>query len=174
MMLDKTAHKISFLIEESKMWVGVTEQGNNSGQLIQIWQKTVDAKAVEEPWCMCFVQSQIKTIDQMFYKVFGLTNFTRVFPSEHCFTVWQKSPAEIRSKIPLPGSIAIWKQKDSTSGHTGIVTSVNIAQKTFKTIEGNTSPGDGIVREGQGVYEKTRTMDGQGKLELLGFLVPWP
>ena len=173
-MIDQKAHKIAFLIEEARRWVGVEEQGNNSGQLIQIWQKAIDAKAVQEPWCMCFVQSQIKTIDNLFYKVFGITNFSKVYQSEHCFTVWQKSPQEIKSKIPVPGAIAVWKQKDSTSGHTGIVVSVNLAQKTFKTIEGNTSPGGGIVREGQGVYEKTRTMDGQGNLELLGFLTPWP
>lgn len=173
-MIDQKAHKVSFLIEEARRWVGVEEQGNNSGQLIQIWQKTVDAKSVEEPWCMCFVQSQIKWIDIVFNKAFGFTNFSKVFASEHCFTVWQKTPEVCRSKIPVPGSVAIWKQKDSTNGHTGIVTSVNLAQKTFTSIEGNTSPGGGIVREGQGVYEKTRTMDGQGNLLLLGFLVPWP
>lgn len=167
--------KKAILISEVKRWVGVTEIGkDNKGQLVEIWQKYVDEKAQEESWCMAFVQYHINWVDVLLYQVEGNTNFTKIFKSEHCLTVWNKTPAEYRSKIPYPGYIAIWQKENSSSGHTGVVISINPDQKTFKTIEGNTGPGVGVVRNGDGVYEKSRSMDGAGQMRLLGFINPWP
>jgi hypothetical protein len=166
--------KAPFLIAEARRWIGMKEVGgDNKGQLIEMWQKTVDAKAVKESWCMCYVQSQIAWVDKVFYEVGGEASFSRIFKSEHCFTVWHKTPRECRSNLPVPGSVAIWQYGKTAMGHCGIVSSVIPSSRKFLSIEGNTGPGDGIIREGDGVFEKPRTMDGAGEMKLLGFLIPW-
>lgn len=124
--------------------------------------------------CMGFVQAQIAWVDKVIYEITGDTSFSKVFKSEHCLTVWNKTPRDLRSAVPLPGSIAIWRKKGTISGHAGIVTSVLPSYRKFLCVEGNTGPGDGtIVRDGDGVYEKNRSMDGEGSMLLLGFLIPW-
>lgn len=174
MNLDEVIDKRAFLIEEARRWIGIEESGNNSGQLIEMWQKSVDGKSCNESWCMSFVQAQINWVDRVFYNVWGSSNFSSVVKSESCVHVWNNSPQHLRWSVPIAGSVAIWQnQRVPTQGHTGIVSSLVPSYKKFLTIEGNTSPGDGIVREGQGVYEKTRSMDTVGDLRLLGFLVPW-
>jgi hypothetical protein len=165
--------KLPFLIVECRRWVGVTEISPNKGQLVERWQKTVDGISTSESWCMCFVQHHIAWVDKVFHEIDGDTNFTKISKSEHCLTVWNKTPKELRSAVPVPGSIAIWQHEGTTQGHTGIVSSVLPSQRKFLCIEGNTGPGDGVVREGDGVFEKSRTMDGAGKMKLLGFLIPW-
>lgn len=168
------ALKIPFLIAEARRWVGTTERGgDNKGQLVELWQKSVDGKSDSESWCMSFVQYQMAWTDKLFLEIVGETNFTKIFKSEHCLTVWNKTPKELRSDIPKPGAIAIWRKKGTLSGHCGIVSSIVPSYRKFHCIEGNTGPGDGVVREGDGVYEKSRSMDGAGNMELLGFLIPW-
>jgi len=166
--------KTSFLIREAQKWIGIKEVGgDNKGQLIEMWQRSVDQKAQGESWCMAFALSQIIWIDRLFFETTGDTSFTRIFKSEHCMTVWHKTPKDLRSDVPVPGSIAIWNHKGTSLGHTGIVTEILPSQRKFNCVEGNTGPGDGLIRDGDGVFEKSRTMDGNGTMQLLGFLIPW-
>ena len=162
------------LIAEARRWVGTTETPPNKGQLVERWQKTVDGVAQGESWCMAFVQHHITWIDKLFWELSANPYYTKVFKSEHCLTVWNKTPKEMRSNVPVLGSIAIWQHKGTASGHTGIVSSILPSQRKFLCIEGNTGPGDGVVREGDGVFEKSRSMDGAGEMKLLGFIVTWP
>lgn len=163
-----------FLVLEARRWVGMTEVGgNNKGQLVEMWQKSVDNVAMQESWCMAFVQAMLMWTDRVFWDVHHVKPFTHVFKSEHCMTVWNKTPKEFRSSIPVVGSIAIWNKKGTAQGHTGIVSAALPSARKFLCIEGNTGPGDGVEREGQGVFEKSRSTDGAGEMELLGFIVPW-
>jgi hypothetical protein len=59
-------------------------------------------------------------------------------------------------------------------GHTGIVIDVKLSDSTITTIEGNTgSSGTEVVREGDGVYKKVRSMHGTAKMQVKGYICPW-
>jgi hypothetical protein len=173
--------KTSLLSFEAKRWVGVLEEGQNSGQLIQIFQRLVDGRAEGEPWCMCFAQYCIKMVDQFFAELFPkeLASESSIFRSEHCLTTWNKSP-HLRILEPVKGSLCIWQKfdgdKPTTSGHTGIVTDVH-EDGTISIVEGNTAPQTSrmIEREGDGVYLKRYKRDhmSKGSLKLKGFLRVW-
>lgn len=55
------------------------------------------------------------------------------------------------------GDLAIWRRGDTYKGHIGIVERV-VDQRTVVTLEANTSPGKGSVRDGDGIYRRTRTI----------------
>jgi hypothetical protein len=93
---------------------------------------------------------------------------SKIFKSEHCLTVWNNSPKELRLKEPEVGCLVIWQYDNTTNGHVGIVTKVN--KNTIETIEGNTGTGAGVVREGDGVYARKRSKAGSDKMKILGYL----
>jgi hypothetical protein len=117
--------------------------------------------------CMGFVQYCIKQVEQ-------IENIrTNLFSCEHCLTVWNKTDEDMRANGPHPGYIVIWQHGDTTQGHTGIVTSELLDDNTFNTIEGNTSAGVGVVRDGDGVYERSRSINGAGNMKVVGFIDPF-
>lgn len=150
------------LVEVARRFVGVKEKGDNRGELVELFQKAVDGKAQGESWCMCFVQYCILEVER--------TNAvkSKVFKSEHCLTVWNKSPKELRLKEPEAGCLIIWQFDNTSNGHVGIVTKVN--KNTVETVEGNTGDGSGVVREGDGVYARKRSKLGSQKMKILGYL----
>ncbi len=152
------------LLEVASSYVGIHEQGgNNRGPMVEEFQRAVDGTSEGEAWCMSFAQYCIKAAEV------SANTDSKVAQSEHCLTVWNNSPSELKSSHPEPGSLVIWRYGSSTSGHVGIVEKVN-SDGTFTTIEGNTSSGSGIDREGDGVYRKQRDLDGAGNMRLVGFL----
>lgn len=153
------------LIAEAKKWVGVHEiGGNNRGSQVEIFQKAVDGKASGEAWCMAFVQFCIKQVEQSQ----GIKS--SIIKSEHCMTTWRGSE---KSRCPAqPGSVIIWRHGTTDNGHTGIVVSVN-ADGSINTIEGNTSDGTGVNRDGDGVYSRKRNAVKEGDMIVQGFLKPF-
>jgi hypothetical protein len=157
------------LIEVATKYIGVKEATNhNDGPEVEMFQKAVDGKANGESWCMGFVQYCIKQVEQ-------IKNIrTNLFSSEHCLTVWNKTDHDMRRTEPQPGYIVIWQHGNTTQGHTGIVTSgLQMDGVTFNTIEGNTGDGSGVVRDGDGVYRRTRSINGAGSMKVLGFIDPF-
>ena len=154
--------RAELLIAEASKWIGVREKGANRGADVEAFQKAVDGVAQGEPWCAAFLFFCLDRIGG-----------TDLFKSEHCLTVWNQSQRDLRLVSPERGAIVIWRRQGTTSGHAGIVKEV-VSCIRMRTIEGNTGPGSELIREGDGVYEKTRpTIRGTGKLELVGFLWPW-
>ncbi|NJS09877.1 MAG: CHAP domain-containing protein [Microcoleus sp. CSU_2_2] len=155
------------LLNVARSYIGVREQGgNNRGRQVEEFQKAIGGAAAE-PWCMSFAQYCIKAAES------ETQANSQVPESEHCLTVWNGSPSQLRRSRPEPGSLVIWRHGNSTSGHVGIVEAVN-SDGTFTTIEGNTSDSSGINREGNGVYRKQRDMDGEGNMRVVGFLKVFP
>lgn len=156
------------LIREAEKWIGVHETGgNNKGPEVVRFQKAVDGKALGEPWCACFVQFCVKEVQTRF----GATLVMAV--SEHCMTIWNKTPGVHRHRSPKAGFVVIWNYEGTASGHIGIVSRV-IDEFTIETIEGNTSPDDNTIeREGDGVYRKIRSTKQIGKMRLVGFIAPF-
>jgi hypothetical protein len=167
------------LIDRARTFIGVTEQGgDNRGKDVEMFQRAVDGKASREAWCMCFVQHCVKETKAQLEKT-GLYKkvFITLYPSEHCMTVWNKTNPKYRRTEPKKGYVVIWQYykngKATAQGHTGIVDSVsNDGKSSMLTIEGNTGPGGAIVREGDGVYAKTRSISGSSSMKIVGFLVP--
>lgn len=157
--------------EAAKVCVGIRERtGNNDGPMVELIQKTVDNNASGEAWCMAFIQTCLAYAEMKTAKV------SPIVASEHCMTVWAQSPKEQRVIWnPLPGAIVIWRHGDSTSGHTGVVLGAD--EKMFHAVEGNTTSGNDpkgkIVREGGGVYYTTRSRDGDGDMNVVGYLKPF-
>lgn len=145
--------------------VGLREHGgDNKGQFVEYFQKTY-GDAHGESWCMSFVQSIVAFAEC----VYGPSP---LFASESCLEVWSRSPHDMRAIAPQPGSIIIWQYNKSWQGHTGIV--VSTMGEMLKTIEGNTSEGPGINRQGDGVYARGRSRAPVGALQIVGFLNPFP
>lgn len=159
---------LSVLVETALKYKGVHEKGgNNKGPEVEMFQKAVDGKASGEAWCMNFLQFCILLAEKQ------LSIKSKIFRSEHCMTVWNKSPESLRVEKPVPGCIVIWRHGSTTNGHTGIITEI-VDNKYFMSIEGNTGPSDDVVvREGDGVYRKRRSFSGNGDMHIVGFLNPW-
>lgn len=180
-MADAVALKERLLIHEAKRWVGVTEVGgNNRGQLVELFQKSVDGRACGEPWCMAFTQFCISTVDHAISALFSdaaSCDRSLLYRSKHCLTVWNKSK-ELRLDKPKPGSLCIWQRhrdgKPTAQGHVGVIVGVN-SDGTLLTVEGNTSSEEGVQREGDGVWLKHRRyLDASGgSMRLKGFLRVW-
>jgi hypothetical protein len=132
----------------------------NGGPQVEWYQKTVDGKAQREPWCLAFIQTMAFEISAQY----NLKN--PLFPTEHCLTLWNKTPQKYKSMLPSLGSVFIQQYIGTTNGHTGVVIEFN--KEYFKTIEGNTNK-DGS-REGDGVYEKIRFYTDTTKVKKKGFI----
>lgn len=154
------------LVSVSSCLIGVHEEGgNNNGPLVNLFQKTVGG-AFNEPWCLSFIQSVIAYVEGRLGVKSPLT------ATEHVLNLWNSSPLICRTNSPQKGHLILWKLKNTTSGHCGIIT--DISETHFTTIEGNTSDAYSINREGDGVYLKQRPKEGMGHFITLGVLCPFP
>lgn len=120
-------------------------------------------------WCMAFVY----TMFDDFVKKLGLPN--PLPKTARVLSHWSKADPSL--KIPVsearkdpslvkPGQVFFIRSKTRKGGgHTGIVTAVNVANKTYDTIEGNTN--DKLSGEGDRVGRNTRTLSSD---VLLGFV----
>jgi uncharacterized protein (TIGR02594 family) len=155
------------LIKEASKWVGVHEKGgNNKGAEVELFQKAVDGKASGEAWCMAFMQFCIKQVEASE----GINS--KIFRSEHCMTVWNNSPEAIKTHTPEVGCIIIWRHGQTSNGHTGIITGIDV-DGDFLTIEGNTADSSSIIRDGDGVFSRVRSKNGSGEMKIVGFIKPF-
>lgn len=142
------------------LFEGVREEGgDNKGRFVEAFQKTVDAKSVSEPWCMCFVQTCIGYIEN----VLGLKSDLKATESVKNFL-----PNEIPKYFPSVGDVVAWVSYNGT-GHCGIVVKLH-EDGSFDSIEGNTSNPQGFDRDGNGVYLKKRSIKDMGKYKFAGFV----
>lgn len=168
------------LIVEATRWLGTTEVGgDNRGPYVEIFQKSVSPGDIGQPWCLCFVQYCLQAVDKL-----AADGGKSLLPvTGGVLDLWRRAPFAQRLASPEPGAIILWRHwKDGIamgSGHSGIVTSM-VDDENVMTVEGNTSPGPGIERNGDGVYEKARriykTADVAppgATMRILGFLRAW-
>jgi hypothetical protein len=144
-------------------YVGTKEVGNNSGPIVSEFLQAVGL-GPGHAWCAAAQMFFIKKVEAEL----GINS--KVYRSGHCMSIWNKSPKELRLEKPEPGCLIIWNYVGSSSGHIGVVESVNGAA-TVTTIEGNTSnDAPGVVREGDGLFRKKRSVNGTKKMKVVGFL----
>jgi len=155
------------LIELAKRYEGTHEVGgDNLGPAVEEFQRAVDKVASREPWCMCFIQYCVKETELM------TGRRSLLYRSESVLEVWRKSPIALRRGGPSTGLIVLWQWAKTEKGHAGLLS--HVLPEQFESIEGNTSPGPWIERNGDGVYTKIRRKPWSvGSMNLLGFLDPF-
>lgn len=152
------------LADEARKWVGVREEGgDNRGPEVEMFQKAVDGIAQGESWCAGFGIYCVAEVERRHNVK------SRIHRSERVLDIWEKSPEDMRSMVPGAGYFACWIHGLGPKGHLEIVQN-DITKENFKTVGGNTGDGSGINREGDGVYERLRSLSPQGKMRLLGFI----
>ncbi len=161
--------KKEVLIREADFWVGTKEtQGDNDGEIIRMFQRAVGT-AGKEAWCMGFQQFCVQKVDLLI----GNSIYSKLPMSESVMEVWNKAPNECKILYPRLGTIACWNFVGTSKGHCGVVRDWQSPEpEIFYTVEGNTADSAEIVREGDGVFRRRRSM--RDKFHLLGFLDPWP
>ena len=158
------------LAQVAEQYVGVHEEGDNSGPLVESFQRAVDGKAEREPWCLAFCFFCLDQVTEHSGICSGL------YRTESVMLLWAKTPKQWIRQKPAKGLIAIWQERrNSRLGHAGIVVATQSGGKLFWTVEGNTSPSSEVDRQGDGVYRKLRkgySVPGS-QMILLGFLDPF-
>ena len=125
--------------------VGVKEQGNNNGQAVRQYLKSVGLGS-GYAWCMALVYWAFSQAAEDL----GVKN--PLIKTGGVLRQWNEiDPKYKHTSVPKVGDIFIMDFGNG-SGHTGMVTAVNGA--SIATVEGNTNS-DGS-RNGDGVYERTR------------------
>lgn len=176
------AHRRSLLVDIARAYVGAAEAGgDNRGALVERFQQAVDGRAAREPWCLSFVQHCVGWVERACTHLGDAVPLAPPWPAtEHVLTLWRGvAPAQRIEypRLPLAGDLMVWRHGESEAGHIGIVVEDYDAlypRSRVRTVEGNTGPGAGVEREGDGVYELARSIHGQGRMRCLGWIrVPW-
>jgi hypothetical protein len=139
-------------------------RGSNKGPEVESLLKGVKASP-GEPWCAAFI-----------YGVLSKTLFSQEIKNKIPKTgsvqnQWKKTKGKKVINEPnldinsvLPGMVFCYLSRDKSKGtwpgpgHTGIILSVDKANKTWTSVEGNTNPIDG-GREGYGTFILTRKIN---------------
>lgn len=147
------------LVDEAASWEGVRETGPNEGPEVDLFQKSLES-APGLPWCGAFAWYCIRQVEHKL----GIRS--RLFPSSHVLTMWNRSPEDCRLIIPEFGALMLWRKPPGISGHCGIVAQVETPR--LAVIEGNTNSMGS--RDGDGVYRNWRSLYGDARLMTLGWL----
>ena len=149
--------------------IGVTEEGNNDGKWVNMYQQSCDPPVTAHgPWCAAFVQYRLRTAALILEE-----DIPTGFPtSGWCpsYSAWAK-----KNKVWIPaksciqdndlvsvGDLAVFYFKAlGRVAHIGIVVEVPENAGGVWTVEGNTSPEPEdysvVERDGDGVFKKWRT-----------------
>jgi len=120
------------------------------------------------PWCMAFVYSMFSDLSS----ALGISN--PLPKTAGVLNHWSKADSSLKITIDAarknpglvkPGQIFIMSRPGQGTGHTGIVVSVDITNRSFKSIEGNTN--DQLSGEGDRVGINKRELSANS---LIGFI----
>lgn len=159
------------LVEAAKLDIGKKEKPNNAGFLDSIHEKEIRATGWLAGYAWCAYQ-----VEAWVWKAFPerKEELKDIFVPSAVNTYRNLLRAGYKSlDAPEVGAIVAWqKYQDGEAkwmGHIGVVSEV-IDEKTFKSIEGNTS--NRGSRNGDGIYELTRIINRevQDGLRILGFI----
>lgn len=156
-----------YLANYAKRYVGTTETSPNRGPEIDLFKLATAGKVDALPWCATFIWYCIKKTEMEC----GVKSPLVMGP--HVMSIWEKSPVQCRVKKPIIGDLVVWNFLGTTSGHMGVIAGFPKAAGKIITIEGNTSPSSSVDREGDGVYEKVRSMAGSASMPVVGYLRPF-
>lgn len=148
--------------------LSVRETGQNRGKYIEVYQKAVGIRP-GDPYCQAFAYFRLKkAADTLGLKMpadFPRTGYTPTAAS------WFKkkglwipvSQAKRGVLVPAVGDwVFFYFPAKGRIAHVGIV--VGVDGSGVHTVEGNTSPGPGVNRDGDGVFRRYRRWSELGEL----------
>jgi len=144
--------------------------GNNRGFWVGMLQSVIGSIVYNltgktggngEAWCMSTMQVIIAFIED-YLKV-----ESDIISSEHCMTTIREARkiSGLTTMTAEVGTIIIWRHGTTESGHTGSIMAVG---SKLSTVEGNT--GDSSMRDGDGLFERTRSPKGEGDMTIQGYI----
>jgi len=154
-------------ILKSNYQVKEQPRGSNKGPEVSNYLQTAGV-GPGNPWCMAFVYTMFNDlssalgIQNPLPKTAGVLNHWSKADSSLKITIDEarKNPGLVK-----PGQVFIMSRPGQGKGHTGIVVSVDIANRSFKSIEGNTN--DQLSGEGDRVGINKRELSATS---LIGFI----
>lgn len=164
--------QMNALVEAARRYIGQKEMTNNRfSDQTEIGKKLHAAGQQDgQAWCAYFVEACLKdAYPEKFEEWYKLCNASAVKTFNNLI-----GAAYPHGEVPREGWIVAWQSyKDGVAGwtgHIGIVSSVNLKENTFLSIEGNTNAGGS--REGVEVAERPHRVsyDTKTGLRLLGFI----
>lgn len=164
------------IIAIAEGYINETEKKGNAGFVDADFEKKMRQVGfyTGAPWCAFFAKL---VYGEAYYDVKFLHQAVAKYNSGSALgTLKAHEDAGVFSvgEEPKPGAIVIWREGKGTSGHAGIVVSVDADNNTMTTIEGNTN--DDGSREGYEVAKKHRTIrhDFQANgLNVEGYIYPF-
>jgi len=165
--------------EVSTRYLHVREATNrNDGPEVEMFLRYLGLPK-GQPWCAafslyCYKEAadvlQVKQPFPRYGRVAMLWDTCRRNPLKYqAITADQVRLGSVRLR---PGDLPVWAngtiRNNDFNGHTGLVITP-VSPLTFRSIEGNTMPGDsGNQRDGGGVYERIRAIN-PGNFRIIGF-----
>ena len=140
--------------------IGVKEEGTNQGKIVEDIQSTV-GRPEKQAYCEDTGQSCIAFAEV----IKGVKS--PLIATESCMELWDASHQYIIQ--PRRGALIVWNHVGTYKGHFGIVKEV-LDANTVITMEGNTSADSKVDGEGDGFFEKHRSITGTGNMKVMGFL----
>jgi hypothetical protein len=152
------------LIRIARAEVGVREVGGpNRGPRVEVYQRATWLDGTGWPWCAAFVcwdmREWLRTPEGIAYLGPKKPEEWRLRdPSAFGALGWARARKLSIGRSPSAGAIVVFdfNGPKSGGGHIGLVSEV-LTDGRFRTIEGNTGADGG--RDGDGVWEKVRTVD---------------
>ena len=145
------------LIAETRRYLGVVETPKNSnrGLCIDYWIREAGLDpAGAFPWCAAFV-------GQMGRQAVGASWPVPRTASVAAIAAWAATHDVLWDR-PMAGDLFIlWNHRLRRFAHVGVVTEVDLATDSYRTIEGNTNGGGS--RDGFGVFARARSLDDKTK-----------
>ena len=139
-------------MQVAQSFVGTTElTGHNDGPEVEMFLRSIGRKKGDS-WCAAFV-SYCLTMGKVKEPVLR-SGMARAFITKTSI----KAKDVLTGKVKVPdGYLVVYGKGNTIYGHIGLVKHWN--KVSGQTIEGNTSSGDkGSQSEGEGVYERTRSI----------------
>jgi len=164
------------IIAIASKYIGKLEKKGNKGFYDPEFEKLLKAVGfyVGAPWCAFFGKAVWK---QVYADHKGMSAVINSCFTGGCLDTLRRVEANgtlLTGEEPRPGAVVIWRHGRGTSGHFGIVESVDAKNNTMTTIEGNTNASGS--REGDRVARKLRTINRQFRedgLNIEGFIYPF-
>lgn len=159
-------HIAELAVDAAEDNIGVVEETENWSPYIKQYLASVNI-LFPAPWCgaMCYFRIH-KAAGSQDLEDFPVTGYVPLFVKWAKKHDRYKNVEDIKSGkyTPKKGDLLVFYFETlGRVAHIGFVKSFDSDKKTFISIEGNTSDGSGVDRDGEGTYQRNRTVANLGK-----------
>lgn len=154
-------------LDTALAYAGVTEASANRGPEIERFLANVGLRG-GNPYCAAFVSYSLDAASV------AAPSVRSALASDFILPTSIRSLDVLRGAVAPPsGSIIVWRKGNTIFGHAGLVIEWDGA--SGRTIEANTSSGvHGNQRDGEGIYERDRTIQPGSYFRITNFTVVTP